>query len=263
MVFAPRDRTSTTRGIGPHQGLPSVRLRRSGGPLFPTLDHVTQSILGRESAEAPASHAVDRDRKTPAPLGQCRPLASELDDDVRSHVRVLLLTRCPSAVRRLVVPIRVAAVDRVLRRRTAAHVREERFVGPTELRVPRGADRDPSRTVVREELVPRLVAAPVHRDPREVLGRRLPSSSLPMRDLRSVLCATKVAREASARLHRPARELRGSRRAALAAEAHAVPETLLAGRSQSDQSAEALASDVPDTQHTKAVYTRAPSAGER
>lgn len=84
-----------------------------------------------------------------------------------SLVVVLFNTRCPSAVLRLVVPIVVDTVDRVLVVRSSPHVFEEVFVGS----LPAFTDTDPTRAVVLEELVFRVRATRQHVRPGAVLRR--------------------------------------------------------------------------------------------
>lgn len=95
---------------------------------------------------------------------------------------VLLRTRGPSTVRRIVVALVVDSIERVRVRRSAPHVRDEVLV-----RAPLSADRDPACPVVLEEPMVRVVAPRQHVRPRAVFWRLLAVRplSMPQRGFRT------------------------------------------------------------------------------
>src|SRR5262245_27301394 len=87
-------------------------------------------------------------------------------------VHRLIMSGRPSAIRRLVIPIVVDAIDGVIQARPFAHVVQER----QEVSIPFGAYGDPASSVSRVRGVTFVSAARTHGIPRVVSG----SSGVPM-----------------------------------------------------------------------------------
>lgn len=158
------------------------------------------------------------------PVSQRAPLACDEEAphgsssaDRGPSVVVLFGAGRPPAVRRLVVPVVVAAVDGVVGRGPASHVCKEVLV-----RVPPLTHRDAPCSVVAEECVARVVAPRKHIRPGAILGGLLPVATLsvPQVGLRAELSA-QLRAQASTRLRTTSSQQLCSNRNLLAARASA------------------------------------------
>lgn len=104
-------------------------------------------------------------------------------------VALLLGACCPSAIRRFVVAIIVDPIQRMIRRRAAAHVGEERFVGSH----PSVTNDNPAPAVTGIPLVVRVNTALSHVYPRVILGRPRTRPRVPVCRLGSAALIAMVA----------------------------------------------------------------------
>lgn len=132
------------------------------------------------------------------------PLGYVVDRDVSVSPSVsVLLVRCrPTNVSRFVRPFVVDAVDRMLRRRSTSYVGKEVFKRFS----PSVAHGDPTRPVVGECLMVRVVATRDHVHPCPIFRRPLPVSGFAVSFRRRSELRSKFAAKAPTRLRSPAFE---------------------------------------------------------
>lgn len=158
--------------------MPVRRARRSSGSSTPAGSTWGASITRRRAppprlgASTRTSSAWRQTLNLPS-AQQCAEAGRVFSVD--ALVPLLLRPRSPSAVRRFVIPVVVDAVNRVVGRRSTAHVGQERFVC-----VPASADGDATVGVV-APLVEVRLAPLVNRRPRLKLRGPVPTPRLAVR----------------------------------------------------------------------------------
>jgi hypothetical protein len=170
---------SQVRGFnaGPVRPAPRPALQAGRGSAldrFHSLLSCPRPVLGALCAcapRAPRSDYVRPDHSEFVP-----PLAVRLALH-RALVLLLLTARCPPAVLRLVVPVRVATVKAVILGRARSHV----CIEGGEITSPPVTNRDPAPSVVLVAVCARVVTTLLHARPRPIFGRVVHAVRLPVR----------------------------------------------------------------------------------
>jgi hypothetical protein len=164
-----------------------------------------QRLLNAPAASEAQCERTERHVHAARPSSHCVSLTTELDDAGRGGIAGLFFWRGPSTVARLVIPVVVDAIDRVLTRRFRTHVSVE----GREVIQPTVANPDSSAAVIGPLRGSRVQATALHRIPRSVFGRLLH----PVRAM--VRAVVLLASARSALLSSPCRDAHVARAAAL------------------------------------------------
>ncbi len=151
---------TTTRCLMSESGL-----REMQATSVPFTRSEREGDICRPSGFESSPQYADAQARVVRPFAQGAGLSVKRQSPVISTIVSLLRTGRPSTIRRLVVAVRIDAIQRMLRRWTSPHVRQE---GIKRL-APWRADGDAAATVQRVRLLARKPAARFHRSPDTVL----------------------------------------------------------------------------------------------